>query len=426
MSGTLRLGDLAEIRISNVDKRTVSGETPVRLCNYVDVFGNRLLADNAAFMAASASSTEITKFQLQHGDLAITKDSETAVEIGIPAMVEYPGSDLVLGYHLALIRPSPTKADPYFLLAALQAAPVRRHFRRSATGVTRFGLSLRAIHDTPIPGLSLETQQRVGRWYRAASQEIAATEDLLRAQSARRRCLHRELVLGQRRFEAFGTPGDGIRPPPGWILCRLGDIAEIRISSVDKKTREGEQAVRLCNYLDVWRNDYIDDPMPFMAATATDSQISSLQLAANDVLLTKDSETREDIASSAVVRSISHGVVLGYHLALVRPDICKALGGFVANQLQAPKFRLHFIRSATGATRYGLSLKTLRDAPVWLPSMAEQEAIFATLEQCDREVELMRQRLDVLESHRSQTIEALCGNGVTQSRTCVSTSRGPL
>jgi hypothetical protein len=38
----------------------------------------------------------------------------------------------------------------------------------------------------------------------------------------------------------------------------------------------------------------------------------------------------------------------------------------------------------------------------------------------------MRQRLDVLESHRSQTIEALCGNGVTQSRTCVSTSRGPL
>ena len=426
MSGTVRLGDLAEIRISNVDKRTVSGEAPVRLCNYVNVFGNRVLADNAAFMAASASSTEITKFRIQHGDLAITKDSETAVEIGIPAIVEHPGSDLVLGYHLALIRPSPMKTDPYFLLAALQAAPVRRHYRRSATGVTRFGLSLQTIQDTPIPRLSLETQQQVGRWYRAASQEIAATEDLLRAQGARRRRLHRELVLGQRRFEAFGTPGDGTKPPLGWTTYRLADVAEIRISSVDKKTREGEQSVRLCNYLDVWRNDYIDDSMPFMAATATDSQISSLGLAANDVLLTKDSETREDIASSAVVRSVSHGVVLGYHLAMVRPDGCKALGGFVANQLQAPKFRLHFIRSATGATRYGLSLKTLRDAPVWLPTMAEQEVIFATLEQCDREIELMRHRLDALESHRAQTIEALCGNDVRQRRTCDPASRGPL
>ena len=31
-----RLSDVADIRFSNVDKKTIPGEQPVRLCNYMD------------------------------------------------------------------------------------------------------------------------------------------------------------------------------------------------------------------------------------------------------------------------------------------------------------------------------------------------------------------------------------------------------
>lgn len=31
-----KLGDIAKIEISGVDKKSVDGETPVRLCNFVD------------------------------------------------------------------------------------------------------------------------------------------------------------------------------------------------------------------------------------------------------------------------------------------------------------------------------------------------------------------------------------------------------
>ena len=31
-----KLGDIAKIEISGVDKKTKEGETPVRLCNFVD------------------------------------------------------------------------------------------------------------------------------------------------------------------------------------------------------------------------------------------------------------------------------------------------------------------------------------------------------------------------------------------------------
>lgn len=35
-----KLADIANIEISGVDKKTIEGETPVRLCNFVDVYYN--------------------------------------------------------------------------------------------------------------------------------------------------------------------------------------------------------------------------------------------------------------------------------------------------------------------------------------------------------------------------------------------------
>jgi type I restriction enzyme S subunit len=34
------LARLADIRVSNVDKKVHAAETPVRLCNYMDVYSN--------------------------------------------------------------------------------------------------------------------------------------------------------------------------------------------------------------------------------------------------------------------------------------------------------------------------------------------------------------------------------------------------
>lgn len=77
---------------------------------------------------------------------------------------------------------------------------------------------------------------------------------------------------------------------------RLADIAEIVISSVDKKTKPGEKIVRLCNFTDVYHNWAIkqSDYDSFMVASASDSNINKLSLKKGFVAFTKDSETRDD------------------------------------------------------------------------------------------------------------------------------------
>ena len=107
----LPLSSVADIRFSNVNKVSQSGEIPVRLCNYTDVYNNEYVDANMDYMHATATQTEIDRFGLQAGDVIITKDSETPDDIGIPTVVETTAPDFVCGYHLALIRPNKDLVD---------------------------------------------------------------------------------------------------------------------------------------------------------------------------------------------------------------------------------------------------------------------------------------------------------------------------
>ena len=101
----VRLGEVAEVAFSSVDKKNVPDEIPVRLCNYTDVFYNRRITLDMDFMEATANAKEIGRWNLRAGDVLFTKDSETSEEIGIPALVEADMPNVLCGYHLGLARP---------------------------------------------------------------------------------------------------------------------------------------------------------------------------------------------------------------------------------------------------------------------------------------------------------------------------------
>jgi type I restriction enzyme S subunit len=131
---------VADIRLSNVDKLSSEGQTPVRLCNYTDVYYREEIRSDQDFMAATATAEQIAAFRLQPGDIVITKDSEIADDIAVPAFVAESADDLVCGYHLAIVRPNKDRVDPRFLYWAMSSKGVRDQFSVAATGVTRFGL----------------------------------------------------------------------------------------------------------------------------------------------------------------------------------------------------------------------------------------------------------------------------------------------
>lgn len=163
--------------------------------------------------------------------------------------------------------------------------------------------------------------------------------------------------------------------PEHWDVAVLKHIADVRFSGVDKHSHEHEIPVRLCNYTDVYKNDRITGDMDLMQATATSAEIARLTLKSGDVIITKDSETPDDIAVPAWVPEDIPGVVCAYHLGLLRPDPERILGEYLFRAIGSARIAEQFHVLATGVTRFALSKHDVKNAIIPLPSTVEQKAI---------------------------------------------------
>lgn len=176
------------------------------------------------------------------------------------------------------------------------------------------------------------------------------------------------------------------KPPDGWREAPLIAVAEPRFSSVDKLTHSSEEPVRLCNYTDVYNNDYITGDLEFMRASATQPEISRFGLQVGDVIITKDSETPDDIGIPTVVDYAAPDLVCGYHLALIRPNQEEVDPTFLAKQLGHHRLACYFGQQANGLTRYGLPIGAVNNAPLWLPELGEQKAVGVILRLVDEAI----------------------------------------
>ena len=142
--------------------------------------------------------------------------------------------------------------------------------------------------------------------------------------------------------------------PSHWRKATLGHVVTLQLSSVDKKSKVSERTVQLCNYMDVYANNFIHRDMDFMAATATDREIANSSLFPGDVVITKDSEKHDDIGVPALVRENIPDLVCGYHLAILQPDTSVLDGAYLFYALSAEDAQRQFHSYANGITRFGL------------------------------------------------------------------------
>ena len=112
------ISEIAKVITSPVDKKSLPDELPVFLCNYTDVYYNSVISKDMDFMGATAKQREIDRFSLKPEDVVITKDSESADDIGVSTYIESVKDNLLCGYHLTILRPK-KNIDGRFLSYAL-------------------------------------------------------------------------------------------------------------------------------------------------------------------------------------------------------------------------------------------------------------------------------------------------------------------
>jgi len=191
--------------------------------------------------------------------------------------------------------------------------------------------------------------------------------------------------------------------PRGWQAVPLRALADYVVSNVDKVPADGEQPVRLCNYSDVYNNEFITQRIEYMPCTATAEEIRKFNLKVNDVIITKDSESWDDIGVPALVTETADDLVCGYHLALLQPKKEKVLGRFLFRCLQAKVLRLQLELAANGVTRFGLPKADIGALRLPVPPLDVQGKIVSAL---DRETA----QIDALIAAKQRVLELLAEN----------------
>jgi len=188
--------------------------------------------------------------------------------------------------------------------------------------------------------------------------------------------------------------------------------AEILVSNVDKKTSAGERPVRLCNYMDAYTTPYLDGSHTYMTATASPREMHRFGLRKGDVVITKDSETPDDIGIAAVIDDAegSLPLVCGYHLAILRTSTVDPV--FLAKQLVHDRIKAYFGARATGSTRYGLSTGVLDAVPLFVPPRLEQERIGQILRMIDQAIRLNETVIAKLENVKRGLLHDLLSRGI--------------
>ena len=192
--------------------------------------------------------------------------------------------------------------------------------------------------------------------------------------------------------------------PSHWRLLRLKEVAIIQNSNVDKKSYDHEKKVKLCNYVDVYKNEFVNSSLDFMQATANDSEIANFKILKGDVFITKDSETCEDIAVPALATETLRGVLCGYHLTQIRCDKRIILGEYLFRLFQSFRFGARFVVFAKGITRVGLGQSAIADALTPIPPLDEQleiiKQIKSSTEVTDKAIECLSNQIEKLKELR--------------------------
>jgi len=207
--------------------------------------------------------------------------------------------------------------------------------------------------------------------------------------------------------------------PKDWSITKLKNQCQIIPSNVDKKSHDDETDVRLCNYVDVYYNEFIDDSIKYMVATANEHELKKFQLLEGDVLITKDSEDPHDIAVPALVVKTKPKFLCGYHLSIIRSDNQNFNGTYLFWALRDSSIASQLHREATGITRWAIANRHVKNSIIPLPSEAEQKAIAAYLDKTcttiDKAIETKQKQLEILDVLRKSIIHKAVTRGLDDS-----------
>ena len=323
----------------------------------------------------SEYATIMKEFLVKPGDILIALTGATIGKIG---QVPQSNEKILLNQRVGKLSSDASNYYKYILSSDL----IKEQIMLIADGSAQENISNEDIGNFEIFDIDDNTKQQITTYLDKKTANIDATiaknEELIQLLEEKRVALINQVVTKGLNPEV-SMKDSGVEwigeIPEHWAVEKIKNISQVKPSNVDTKSKDNEPPVLLCNYTDVYNNEFITMELDFMKATATHDQIRKLSLDVEDIIITKDSESADDIAVPAIVTEELENVVCGYHLAVIKPNTSIINPKFLFRSFESDRINKQFELGANGVTRFGLGTYPISNAYVCQPPLNEQKEI---------------------------------------------------
>lgn len=397
----IRFSDLLDFRNGvNADKHAYGKGIP--FVNVLEVITKSHLRSLDIPGRVSLAKGVVDSYAVRRGDLIFNRTSETQEEVGL-CSVYLDKDTVVFGGFVIRGRSKRPSIDETYSGYAFRARAVRLQIIAKGQGAIRANIGQADLRQVFAPLPPLPEQRAIAGTLSDVDGLIGALDKLIVKKRAIQQATMQYLLTGKTRLPGF--TGE-------WKLKCLAGIGDVTGAGVDKKSRPGEVPVRLVNYLDVYRRNFIYGAELNQTVTAAPTQAQRCAVIQGDVFFTPSSEVPYDIANSAVAMEDIPDSVYSYHLVRLRLREDWDLR-FRAYAFKAKSFEDQARMLCEGSgTRYVITLPKFRSMTVQVPPRAEQSAIGAVLFDMDAEIAALERRRDKAKAIKQGMMQALLSGRV--------------
>ena len=300
---------------------------------------------------------------LEYGDIIFTGSSETPNECGLSSVVtEKVEEKLYLNSFCFFFRMNNKEIlNPDFAKHLFRSSNLRYQIGKTASGVTRFNVSKKAMEKVRIPVPPLEVQCKIVH--------ILDDFTLLSAE------LSAELKARQKQYEYYNCNLLKFENIPYYTLEELCDIVDYR-GKTPKKTNEGIFLVTAKNI----RKGYIDyeKSQEFISEQDYAEVMRRGMPKVGDVLITTEAPCGN------VAQVDDENIALAQRVIKYRPKDNRLDSTFLKYILLGEEFQTKLNGKATGGTVKGIKGSILHKLTIPLPSIEEQRKIVKILDRFNK------------------------------------------
>ena len=376
-----KVGELFNVQLGKMlSPRARKGEQFPYLANF-NVQWGKFNLETVKSMHFTESEKE--KYSLKQGDILMCEGGE----VGRCAIWKERSTNFYYQEALHRLRPKDKNTiNPYFMCIYMEHVTANNGVTKIVGETSIAHLTREKLCALKIPCPPKDQQDKIVKTISTWDAAIDKTERLIAAKEKQFKWLLKLLISDQ-------------QDNPKWRKVKLNDVGVVSSAGVDKKTIEGENSVRLVNYLDVLRKDFISSNDLGHWVTAPARKLTQCDVRKGDVFFTPSSEVRGDIAHSAVAVEDIEKAVHSYHIVRFRLyenwDTV-----FRAYAFKSSYFYKQAYRMCEGSgQRYVISQDDFRGMTICIPNIEKQRKIAQTLRTRQKEIDLLKQ---IAEQHRTQ------------------------